>query len=258
MGSVHRKKPRGRDETLGIGPSGEVVFIGIDLPATKEGIEWKYAESFVKNTKLPFSCIELSINETDDFDLTIETDDGRVFLELMEIAPLSEGVTHATAPNTNNSYEMAEFVLGKIQTKSRKYTSKCQPRIGLLLYSTDFKFSLSSTAIALLQYWLQATAHCFEFVYIHDLHPNLPPTASNQNQVVTGKSQIVFPSPSDYWLGFDPSQYRESTCIHLDVREFKPMPVGWFPTPLFPSRNRGCECGSGLRFKHCHGNAAGK
>jgi hypothetical protein len=89
-----------------------------------------------------------------------------MYLELMEIAPLDFFKTdYKSAPNQYKDYDLVKYIFNKINNKSKKYSSIKDKPICLLIYVTDWKFILSDTTIALLQYWLISNQHGFQYVF---------------------------------------------------------------------------------------------
>jgi len=202
------KKPVGVNGPVHLSPGG-AEFLQLKYPETKEGIELLIARSFV-GSRLPdgIRITDLEQLDQDDFDFKIQTSSGSLHLELMEIAPLENlSGSYSAAPDHYKPYDFADFIYGKAMGKSVKYSGPKPPRIVLLLYVTDWAFVLSESVICLLQYWLQAEAHSFERVYVHQpIEPNF------------GVTHLLFPTPSSHWKTFDPDSLRENV-----VRNFSPV-----------------------------------
>ena len=208
-----RKKPR-----KPVGVSGAIwvtsagpKFQTVPFPETKEEIEAYIAQSFSSQV-LPGGLVIRSIhqNKQNDFDFTVKTSEGSKFLELMEIAPLENlRGSYELAPSTYKPYDFAGYILAKVLGKSSRYAGVRKSKIVLLLYVTDWSFSLSETTISLLQFWLTTNEHCFEYVFLHE------PTDTN-----SGKTHILAPTRKTHWLTFDPESYRDNEVRNLS-------PLGW-------------------------------
>jgi hypothetical protein len=150
-------------------------------------------------------------NEQNDFDFSLRFSGAlKKFLELMEIAPLEHlRGPHESAPTSYKPFEFAEYILDKLLKKSARYRTSNNGGLLLLVYITDWRFNLSETVIALLQYWSATRDHCFEGIYCYS-----PISAED------GIAQLIYPTPKEFWANFNPELYRENITNNLD-------PTGW-------------------------------
>jgi len=204
------RKPVGVSGTIWITAAGP-EFQTVPFPDTKEEIEAYIVRAFASRV-LPSGLVIRSVhqNKENDFDFTVKTSDGSKCLELMEVAPL-ENVrgSYEAAPSTYNPYDFASYILGKALGKSSRYEGVKKSKIVLLLYVTDWSFSLSETTISLLQYWLTTNPHVFEYVFLYE------PTGTND-----GTTRLLAPTPKVHWATFDPECYRDNEVRNLS-------PTGW-------------------------------
>ncbi len=128
----------------------------------------------------------------------------------MEIAPLEHVGAYAAAPPSYEPYELAKYLLSKIQGKSEKYGKAKGVEQYLLLYITDWRFILSQSVMALLQYWTLTTAHNFTGIYLY-----MP---MNKDE---GISSLLFPTPADFWKNFNPESLKENLVQNLDPKGWK-------------------------------------
>ncbi len=192
------KKPTGSTGPMKVTTSVEGTkdeFQQLPFPHGKDEIENLIVKGFLKT--LPGNAIMPSKNEQDDFDFTLSTPSGKKQLELMEIAPLEHlRGTYASAPS---SYE-----------KSDRYKGATGDGLLLLLYVTDWRFTLSESVIALQQYWAVKKAHTFEAIHVY--HPITPSE---------GIAHLVFPTPMEHWNDFAPEKYRDNVVQNLDPLAWK-------------------------------------
>jgi hypothetical protein len=207
------RKPTGITGSLRLESGKEPAFQQVEFPKSKAEVERHIAESFAATpADLGFKIIRISSNSENDLDFQLETDGGRVYLELMEIAPLelTKG-SYEEASNEYLIYEFVEAVRDKIVAKSKKYSSTKQPRIILLVYITHWAFNLGVQALCLLQYMLCHSDLCFEKIFLHT--PSSP----------EGMTELLYPSPKEFWRaqGFDPEAYRGLRAFAIDLRSAK-------------------------------------
>jgi hypothetical protein len=181
------KKPTGTVGCISISADGRPPqFQQVHFPPEKAAIERKVvaAAVFAKNDLGRFYQLESDPvqNDENDLDFTLNTLRGEERLELMEIAFLKTG-SYDTAPLSYNYGELADAICAGIAKKSRLYGDRpCG--IHLLLYSTDFRFSVCNDVLWLVSKWCSTTPHAFDsVVYVMFLGP----------QSVEGK--IVHPQP---------------------------------------------------------------
>jgi len=188
----------------------------IKFPAGKDDIEEHIVEKFIisgkKKFKESFFISQPQKNELDDFDFQVRTPKGTAFLELMEIAPLelNEG-GYDKASKSYDCYEFANYIFSKFKIKSDKYPNNLSTELYLLLYITDFKFSLSETTIHLLRFFCFREALKFDVIFLYS------PLDENEGNV-----DWLYPLAEEDFEGFDPEKYRgKFKVINLDLEEGK-------------------------------------
>ena len=199
------KKPTGAIGPTCISARG-AEFLPIAFPRVKEEIEKFIVQGFVKNAgAVPLAILSHKQNLQNDFDFTIETTEGIKFLELMEIAPLENlRGAYEMAPSSYKPYDFAEYIFAKVNRKSGKYWGARSSNICLLIYITDWAFTLSQTVVALLQYWLAHQSHSFQYIFCY-----------SPIDIESGVSNLIYPTPIKFWKGFDPNKYRENIVHNL-------------------------------------------
>ena len=189
-------------------------FRRLQFPSAKDEVETLVAQDFIaaanQQSILNYSVTSYEKNPTDDYDFTLDTSAGRRYLELLEVAPESLMKSgYQEAPGTYRTKELAQALLGSIESKSRKYDSVTAAHTLLLLYETQWTFAGDEVALLSLQHGTYRMAPKFEEIYWY--HPISPGD---------GIIEFVYPTPSDYWQTFDPECYREIVTTALD-------PAGW-------------------------------
>jgi hypothetical protein len=194
------------------GPQGSTAeFRKLEFPRTKEEIEKFIVQGFlrvaIENQFFPAGEIEASQNEQDNFDFSLKIQGTLKSLELMEIAPLEHlQTTYDKAPESYKPYDFAKYIFEKIMAKSLRYRASNKGGLILLAYVTDWHFILSVTVVALLQYWLCHTQHCFEAVYCYS-------PIENESGVV----EVFYPTPKDFWKSFDAENYKENVLFNFNL-----------------------------------------
>ena len=212
------RKPTGTTGPVKVTMSSEgpsVAFERLPFPRTKEEVEAVIVSGFLRSAQscgwLP-STAQVKQNPQDDFDFTLTGCGNGKHLELMEIAPLEHlRGTYDKAPTSYRPYDFAAHILGKLKGKSARYASSSGEELLLLMYVTDWRFTLSETVIALLQYWTASQAHSFGAVYCYS-----PITREE------GIVHVIHPTPMEHWTGFDPERYRENFVHNLSPLDWKP------------------------------------
>lgn len=202
------RKPTGTIGPLQVSAAG-AEFLQVEFPRTKEEVEHFILEAFIRDSgSLPLRISEWKQNRQNDFDFSIGTTEGPKFLELMEIAPLENlRGSYDKAPSSYKPYDFAEYILAKINGKSERYRGAASSNICLLMYVTDWAFTLSQTVIALLQYWSAHQSHSFQYIFCYS-----PIDAES------GIAHLIYPTPKDFWKNFSPDAYRENV-----VHNFSPL-----------------------------------
>jgi len=221
---VESKDSKPQKPTGNIGPirlttgpnGGKVEFLPVSFPKTKEDIENFIVHGFLNTARnqgiLSFAIENITRNKLDDFDFKATTSAGPRYMELMEIAPLEHlGTSYSQAPNSYKPYDFARYIVDKIMGKSDHYASPTDTGIILLLYVTGWQFKLNETIFKLLQYWTTQSRHCFESIYYY--HP-----VSEES----GMAQIIFPTRSEQWSGFNPDKYKAVTALILNPTKYHP------------------------------------
>jgi hypothetical protein len=106
-----------------------------------------------------------------DFDFTLLTADGETYLDLMEVAPLSQtGGSHANGPRSYMAGERADAIWDALAQKSNRYGRPPASGIHLMIYSTDFRFRVGGAVGDILVHRAHHWDHCFRnIVYAHPL-----------------------------------------------------------------------------------------
>lgn len=198
-------KPTGNIGVVALSPEG-ASFQRIEFPRTKDEIEEFIVKAFVGNSAgMPLQIVGFSQNVENDFDFTIKTSEGTKYLELMEVAPLENlRGSYAQAPDRYKPYDFALHVAEKINGKSERYEGSAASQICLLIYITDWAFTLSDTVIALLQHWAATTSHSFQYVFCYSPFDR-----------VAGDAKLIYPTPAEFWNGFDPEKFRDNEVFNL-------------------------------------------
>jgi len=184
------------------------------FPSTKEEIERFIAMPFTANAAakgwFPFTLLgPLEQNPTDDLDFTLRTNDGRKYLELMEIH-LRELVKETPSGQfVYQPYLVAEMISERIKAKSKRYQGATSCGIILLTYVTHWQFCLADVVYWLVAYWMREDPPIFERVYDVNF---LDETAF--------ESRCLYPADKDF-SDFIPDKYRGNTTILLNPRGFK-------------------------------------
>jgi hypothetical protein len=194
------------------GPKAE--FQPIPFPKTKEEIEAFIVQGFLRAAQqqgiLQSPSLSASQNELNDFDFSLTTPSGNKSLELMEIALLEHlRGAYDKAPLAYKSYEFAQYILKKLKGKSDRYTTSTGAGLLLLMYITDWRFIMSDTVIALLQYWTLKDKHSFEGIFCYS-----PITPQD------GIAHLIYPTPHGFWRGFNPELYQNNISHNLDPADW--------------------------------------
>ncbi len=193
-----------------IGPvkfSGEgIEFQKIDFPRNKEEVEAFIVRSFLNSGgMLPLTINGFSQNEQSDFDFSIDTSEGKKYLELMEIAPLENlRGSYQSAPPKYRPFDFAEYIFKKMMMKSDKYQGVISSNICLLVYITDWAFTISEKVVTLLQYWTANKTHSFQYVFCY--------SPIDQS---TGDARLLYPTHFECWSDFDPEIFRGFEVINF-------------------------------------------
>ena len=214
------RKPTGESGVTKIstGPDGaRAEFEQLEFPKTKDQIEKLIVSNFLRLAPstgvFSFPDCAVEQNPESDLDFTLKCDDKKARkLELMEVAPLEHlRGSYEAAPTSYKPYDFARYILEKALGKSKKYGSSNRTELHLLIYITDWRFILSESVTALLQYWTLTTPHNFAGIYVY-----MPITKAE------GIPQLIFPTPRKHWKSFNPDAHRENVVHNLDPKGWKP------------------------------------
>jgi len=213
------KKPTGDSGVTKISADAEgskADFKRLEFPHTKDQIEKFIVENFLRLAPsagvFPHTNCTVLQNPESDLDFTLHcADKCPRKLELMEVAPLEHlRGSYTSAPSSYKPYEFGRYILNKMLSKSSKYGLSGQTELHLLIYITDWKFILSQSVTALLQYWTLKTSHNFAGIYVY-----MP---INETE---GVSQLIFPTPHDHWKSFNPDTLKDNVVQNLDPKGWK-------------------------------------
>ncbi|MFZ1988536.1 MAG: hypothetical protein WAW96_02080 [Alphaproteobacteria bacterium] len=191
------KKPTGRTGPLKVGPQ-KVTRALVRFPNKKSELELMIARIFVdhpcKTDSLsPFSGLKQ--NAEDDLDFSIETSEGRKWLELAEFAPLNEiNASYASAPKQLSMAEYAKLYYQLIARKSRHQGGVNRL---LLTYATHGSFFVSPPVQELVRRWLCREHPRFDRVYFLSPHCE---TTGTTFEVFPGRPHSMFKDMSDLQL----------------------------------------------------------
>ena len=129
----------------------------------------------------------------------------------MEIAPLDIfKCNYKNAPTNYKAYDLNQYIIGKIQDKSKKYPKTLKKDLYLLIYSTHFGFILSDTTIAMLQFLCNENKFVFKQIYYYF------PLDENEGQV-----RFIYPYPKEYLKNFDFDKHKDVEVFNFDPEAFK-------------------------------------
>ncbi len=208
MSTMHRK-PAGEQGAIACSVQ-TVNFEPVTLPDEKEAIELHFVRYFVQAAAQigifePDLRQELVPNQTDDFDFTVTTSDGPLYIELLEIAPLCG--PYEGASGMYDMYERARWVHGEVIKKSRRYQGATDRPIYLLSYTTHWAFVLSDTVIAAISTLFDREPPIFVSVF-HLIH--VDPKALSLTR--------LYPA-SDRATRIDPELLRDRVAINLNPKK---------------------------------------
>jgi hypothetical protein len=215
-----RRKPTGKTGPVRVESSRgstKVDFLPIHFPNSKAEIEKFIVKSFlsaVPNHLLIAPFVDIQPNQENDFDFVDLGAKRPTYIELMEIAPL-ENIrgSYNEAPASYKVHEFAEALLLKILAKSTRYNVSADTRPVLLTYVTDWRFTLSSSVVALIQYWTLIHQHVFSEIY------TFKPISSSDGSI----TRRIYPTPREYWIGFNPDTLQDNEVYNLDPERIRPF-----------------------------------
>lgn len=179
------KKPTGHHGPIRLGIDGP-LYKQVILPQRKEEIELHFCQEFLKwAAKLGWLRADIDAivpNPTDDLDFTIDTDKGRFYIELLEIAPLAG--PYSADKGQYDQYDRILWIRDRIMEKSNKYKGATRTPIILLTYVTHWGFFVLPDTLAALRVLIEKEITCFHSVF------NLE-HANQQNVQV----ECIYPAP---------------------------------------------------------------
>lgn len=195
---------------------GNASYIKNVFPKTKRDQEQHVLEAFVLSMKNAGANIHnYHLNESeDDFDCTLNVGNKeKIYLELKELViPTEKGSPYQQSNQLRDAGEIADWILNSVVLKyNRKYGNRkpSDTPLHLLLYTTDWKFTVSDNVIALVQYYLHQRKTVFENIFLLQF--------LDQDNV---ERCILYPTPAHDWVNFDASQYRESKYLNIDPNKW--------------------------------------
>lgn len=199
------RKPQGQSGAIRLATGGP-EWKPTQFEQYKKPRELQISEMFVRATERfimresepkyrPF--VNLTPNEEDDLDFTVDTAQGRKKLELAEFAPLNKyGPKFENTPRTIFSGEKAKIAIQEIRRKSEHQGGKERM---LLLYSTEHAFKLDPGAVELIRRALMGDPPRFEQIYYVSPHDETDGTAW---EIYPGADAPMFADLSDQQLGY--------------------------------------------------------
>jgi hypothetical protein len=172
----------------------------------KAAREFQISEMFVRATERfimresepkyrPF--VNLTQNEEDDLDCTVDTAQGRKKLELAEFTPLSKyGPKFENAPRTVLSGDKAKIAVEEIRRKSEHQGGSERM---LLLYATEHAFKLDPGAVEVIRRAFMTDPPRFERIYYVSPHDETDGTAW---EIYPGAKAPMFAELSDQQLSY--------------------------------------------------------
>lgn len=195
-------------------------FRRAEFTSDKEEIEEDILRGFLLSAKdsLPaLSDPPFKRNQQDDFDFDLHLLDDKIkFMELKEFAPLAKG-SYESASSKYFVGNFVELIRRMVLKLSKRYRSSVGDGLYLLLYVTDWRFTLSQSTLNSLRYWFLLDDHCFERIYIYHVRERFE-----------GLAEVLYPDsvPAD----FDPRNVRDNQVTNLDPKKMIDLPgggIGW-------------------------------
>ena len=172
--SLMHKKPRGTPSHFSITtetgqPPREMETVKLELPAVKADIENVVARKFAVDAldyDVPFQITSPPVqNQENDIDFTVDTNLGRMGLELVEYAPVGKAGFSGPLPTTYSPVERGREVLALIAKKAKKYQhyDRLQKKM-LLVYVTDNAWALDIHTLSVIQFLGRTEITTFDYV----------------------------------------------------------------------------------------------
>jgi hypothetical protein len=209
------KKPTGMIQRAIFKPSSLTVQ-KITFPDTKEGIELLIANSYSNCANTAGVSVDIvKQNDTSDLDFNANFEGKEVYLELTEIALLGRG----GYKSASTSYEILPFavkVAEQIRKKAEKYMGVTKTPIILLLYSTDWRFSVVSQALEYLQFMMHDGRHGLARIELISFSGD-----------GTACLDSIYPPHRKEWSDYDATHIVNKGVVFADVS--KPLPRSEWP-----------------------------
>lgn len=165
-----RRKPRGIAGSSKVISGQAPAFSPVILPESKAKLESSVCFGALRSQRNVgldlWRCRAEPVQLAEaDFDFALDTSGGREYLDLVEFAPLAPlGGEYNRAPATTKNGDVADQVWELIAKKSEHYGGLRGIKVHLFIYSTDFRFRLGPSVIALLAIRSSRTAHGFQSI----------------------------------------------------------------------------------------------
>lgn len=214
------KKPTGKTGSLKSkltvnGPRHQ--WEGIKFPETKDEIEAMMMNRFAQSCKpLGLRYEDIRQNAENHFDFSAQKPSGPVYIDLMEaIYQTESGSPYLSKKKMVNVGHYVRQLLSMVLAKSRKYASRGNIPVHLLIYTTHWRFEFNEQVKQLLRFRLMTFPHNFEKVlYIHP------------KDEINDETAILFPVRGDAFIGFDPILAEYQVYVNGDMSEARPNPDG--------------------------------
>ena len=158
------KKPSGINGFVSLSPGMHPQFQKIIFPEEKSNLEAMIFDAAIRVAQgMQPSFYDLSGDPTsnfeNDFDFSLPFDGGVEYLDLAEVTFGMESGGHVKAPPSHLVGDLVDAAWKVIQKKDDKYGDARRTTVHLLLYTTDWKFTLSRSCIRLLESYCAVRKH---------------------------------------------------------------------------------------------------
>ena len=188
-----------------------IIWNLIIHPDTKSEIERVYCEKFVQKTFDSLHVIAVIQNQENDFDFTLKTKNGSVYLDLAEIVLANlKGDPYKSDQIEINIGEYVESSLSIIRNKSNLYKTRSTTEKFLLLYITHWRFRPSKDTICLIKHDIKQMDQCFSKIFLY------LPIGTDEGEV-----EMLFPSSIVKQKESDLKQLRSQSFYVLNPKEWK-------------------------------------
>ena len=170
MSKKHRKPTGEMENVLKLGPAGTSKMELFQFPDTKDQIEEKIAELFLKlietNNISDLKGLSLKRNQEYDLDFCLFSDGKKYLLELTEFTPTGNMKGgYRKLKYSHNIVEHAQKIIDLIQMKSDKYSS-IKAEIILLAYISDQRSLPSNSTEKIIKQYLIANKSSFSYIFL--------------------------------------------------------------------------------------------